>query len=69
MQSVDKEIKITYIKGFSDELRSIKPPDWFKTELEKKAYFTGRSDAVIGDDVDSYNYRSWEETLKQIKNL
>jgi len=66
---MEDDLKKIYMKGFNDELKSIKPPDWFKAELEKKAYFTGRADAIIGDDAPSHDYRSWEEILKEIKSL
>ena len=66
---MENELKKIYMKGFNDELDGIKPIDWFKTEIEKKAYFVGRADAIIGDDVPSHDYRSWEETLKEIKSL
>ena len=66
---MENELKKIYMKGFNDELDSIKPPDWFKTEIEKKAYFTGRTDAIIGDDVPSNDYKPWEEILKEIKSL
>jgi len=67
--NTENKLKELYMQGFNDELQSKKPIDWFITEVEKKAYFTGRADAIIGDDVDSSDYRSWEEILKQIKNL
>ena len=66
---MENKLKELYMKGFNDELDSIKPPDWFKTEIEKKAYFTGRADAIIGDDVPSNDYKLWEEILKEIKSL
>ena len=66
---MENELKKIYMKGFNDELDSIKPLDWFKTEIEKKAYFTGRADAIIGDDVPSHDYRSWDDILKEIKSL
>lgn len=69
MKISDNKIKELYLKGFNDELHSKKPVDWFKTEVEKRAYFTGRGDAIIGDEVSSNNYRSWEEILKEIKDL
>lgn len=66
---MENKLKELYMQGFNDELYSKKPIDWFLTELEKKAYFTGRANAIIGDDVVSNDYRSWEEIIKEIKNL
>jgi hypothetical protein len=57
------------MQGFNDELYSKKPIDWFKSEVEKRAYFVGRADAIIGDDVPSSDYKPWEDILKEIKNL
>ena len=66
---MENELKKIYMTGFNDELDNVKPPNWFKTEIEKKAYFTGRADAIIGDDVPSHDYRSWDDILKEIKSL
>jgi hypothetical protein len=55
-----------YMKGFNDELSgtsSIVSDD----EILNKAYSSGASDAIIGDDVMSNDYRSGEDILKQIK--
>lgn len=66
---MENKLKELYLQGFNDELDSKKPIDWFNTELEKRAYFYGRSDAIIGDDVPSNDYRFWEKIEKEIKNL
>lgn len=66
---MENKLKELYMQGFNDELYSKKPVDWFNTEVEKKAYFTGRADAFIGDDIPSNDNKSWEEILKEIKSL
>jgi hypothetical protein len=69
MQTVENKLKELYMQGFNDELYSKKPIDWFKNEVEKRAYFVGRADAIIGDDAPSSDYKPWEDILKEIKNL
>lgn len=63
MQTIDKKLKELYEQGFNDELSSKKPIDWFKSEIEKKAYFAGRANAIFNEG------KSWEEILKDIKSL
>ena len=67
--NTENKLKELYMQGFNDELYSKKPIDWFKSEVEKRAYFVGRADAIIGDDAPSSDYKSWEDILKEIKNL
>ena len=67
--NMENKLKDLYLKGFNDELHDKKPIDWFSSDVEKRAYFIGRSDAVVGDDVPSNDYRTWDDILKEIKNL
>ena len=64
----DNEIIKLYLEGWHDEADGIKPKDWFKNDLSKKAYMVGRADYLIGDDVSSSDLQTEEEIVKRIKN-
>lgn len=62
----EKLLKI-YLQGFRDEFED-RPEPQFSNDLEKTAYQLGRTDYKIGDDIPSFDYRSNEEILKEIKS-
>lgn len=64
----DKEIIKLYFEGWYEEVDGVKPRDWFKNDLSKRAYMMGRLDYVIGDDVSSNNLQTEEEIVKRIKD-
>lgn len=63
-----KEIIKLYFEGWYEEADNIKPRNWFKDDLSKRAYMMGRLDYVIGDDVSSNNLQTEEEIVKRIKD-
>ena len=65
--NTENKLKELYMQGFNDELYSKKPIDWFKNEVEKTAYFSGRYIAIKANDIDPNHL--WEDILKEIKNL
>jgi hypothetical protein len=61
---MENELKKIYMKGFNDELDSIKPPDWFKNDIQKRTYFVGRYIGLTANDINPDGI--WEEALKEI---
>lgn len=62
----DEDILKIYMQGFNDELKGITRD--FQTKTEIVIYTIGQKDAIIGDDIPSYDYRSSAEILKTIKD-
>lgn len=64
----DKDLLETYMKGFNDELRNKKYITTTDNMLDR-AYELGRTHAIIGDDISSFDNQSDDEILAQIKQL
>jgi dihydrofolate reductase len=61
----DKTILDWYVKGFKDELRGSSSVE-SEYEILNKAYKMGARDAIIGDDLSTYDNRSESEILNDI---
>jgi hypothetical protein len=68
MEIIDKVLLDTYNLGFSDELKGTDNSSSFEDKLLAKAYTLGQLDAIIGDDVMSWDYQSKEQILNRIKS-
>ena len=66
MKESDKRLLKTYMNGFNDELES-KFINIYSDFLFRNAYELGKQDAIIGDDISSFDNQSNEEILKRIK--
>jgi hypothetical protein len=62
MENLDSTLLSVYMRGFNDELDNT---DSFS--LVEKAYYLGKLNALLGDDVRSVDYQSDKEILNQIK--
>ena len=62
----DEQLIEVYMKGFVDSLHDM-PPQPFYSNLEQKAYFFGRIDAIIGDEIEEVDLESDQEILSKIK--
>lgn len=62
----NKLLKI-YMLGFNDELYS-KDYVIYDDILEQNAYDLGRGDAIVGDDLTSFDRQSDDEIVKRIIN-
>ena len=67
MSITDKQLLEIYMKGFVDSLHN-KPPETHYSNLEQKAYFLGRIDAIIGDEIEEVDLETDEEILAKIKD-
>ena len=63
----DEELLKVYMDGFDDELWS-RDYRAYDHAMKDHAYIMGRGDAVIGDDVASFDEQSNEDILKRIKD-
>lgn len=66
----NKELLDTYMWGFRDGLNDITSFS-FKNRnqsLKHKAYYLGKNDAIIGDDVSSNDLQTNEQIIERIKN-
>ena len=64
----EEKIVEAYMQGFEDELQNNPMREFNYTALER-AYELGRTDALIGDEVRSVDYRSKEELLNRVYNI
>jgi hypothetical protein len=55
------------MKGFNDSLYNIFP-EYSHSSLETKAYYLGRIDAIIGDEIEEVDLETDEEILAKIKD-
>jgi len=62
----DERLLQCYWTGWDDELKGTTSLE-YNHELENKAYRSGASDALIGDEVYSNDSRTEEEILKSIR--
>ena len=67
MKNIDKKLLRTYMIGFEDELSSANKKI-MKNYLQQKAYNLGRLDALVGDDINSLDYKTDLEILEKIYN-
>ena len=67
MSITDKQLLEMYMKGFNDSLYNIFP-EYSHSSLETKAYYLGRIDAIIGDEIEEVDLETDEEILAKIKD-
>ena len=67
MSITDKQLLEIYMKGFNDSLYNIFPESSYSS-LETKAYYLGRIDAIIGDEIEEVDLESDQEILSKIKD-
>lgn len=70
MMISDEKIKEAYEQGWQDEndiYTGDKEPVEYPSEVENRAYSTGRWYFLAGDDMPSLDAVPWEIILKQIK--
>ncbi len=60
----DKELLKIYKQGFKDELDNP-----LEADLRARAYYFGRLDAIVGDDVTSSDEQTEEQILNKIKDV
>jgi len=68
MMITDKSLLESYMRGFADELKGTSNII-SENEIENNAYQLGATDAIIGDDLSTWDNQTDEEILTRIKNL
>lgn len=64
----DEELLKFYRWGWELACKNKKFPQWFNSELEKRACLIGYIHFTLGDDNINFDIKSDEEVLKEIKN-